>query len=151
MAFFDEIGKSISVAGQSAVKQAKDVAEISRISAAINENRSRIADINRRLGEQYFSLHAEDPEEGLAELVNEEKKIIAENKDLEEQVIQLRGQQKCPSCGTILSKEAQFCASCGTKIIPKGMKECPQCGKIMKEDSAFCTQCGFSFNQGKDF
>lgn len=145
MAFFDEIGKSISGAGQSAVKQAKDVAEITRISAAINENRSRIADINRQIGEQYYSLHTEDPEEELAELVNEERKILAENKDLEEQVIQLRGQQKCPSCGTILSKDALFCAACGTKIVPKGMKECPNCGKVMKEDSAFCTQCGFRF------
>ena len=62
MAFFDEIGKSISGAGQSAVKQAKDVAEITRISAAINENRSRIADINRQIGEQYYSLHTEDPD-----------------------------------------------------------------------------------------
>ena len=145
MAFFDEIGKSISGAGQSAVKQAKEVAEITRISAVINENRSRITDINKQLGEQYFSLHAEDPEDGLAELVNEEKRNISENEELQEQLIILRGQQKCPSCGTILSKDALFCASCGSKIVPKGMKECPQCGKMMKEDSAFCTQCGFAF------
>lgn len=146
MTFFDEIGKSISGAGQNAVRQAKDVAEITRLSAAISENRNRIADINRQIGEQYFSLHLDDPEEEFAEQIENEKRMIAESEELQDQLLQLKGQQKCPSCGAILSKDDVFCAACGSKIIPKGMKECPQCGKIMKEDSAFCTQCGFAFN-----
>ena len=146
MAFLDEIGKTISGAGQNAVKQAKEVTEISRLTAAINENRSNIAKINQQIGETYFSLHAVDPEKELVGYVEEELKIIAENEELQSQLLYLRGQQKCPECGAILSKDAFFCAACGSKIIPRGMKECPQCGKMIKKDSAFCTQCGFPFN-----
>lgn len=144
MAFLDDFGKSISGAGQTAVQQAKDVADITRLVALVNENKSRISTINRQIGEKYYELYREAAGAEFADLVRKETELLSENADLEEQLMLLRGQQKCPSCGTIISKDATFCSHCGQKIVSQGMKECPQCGKVIREDSAFCTQCGYA-------
>ena len=79
MAFFDELGKSISGAGQSAVKQAKDVADITRLSALLSENKSQISVINRQIGEKYFELFREAAGDEFTELVEKEKELLAEN------------------------------------------------------------------------
>ncbi len=147
MAFFDDLGKSITGASQTAVQQAKDVADITRLSALLSENKSRISLINRQIGEKYYELFREAAGEEFAELVGKETELLIENANLEEQLMLLRGQQKCPSCGTIISKEATFCSHCGQKIVSQGMKECPKCGKVIREDSAFCTQCGYAFGK----
>ena len=147
MAFFDELGKSISGAGQSAVKQAKDVADITRLSALLSENKSQISVINRQIGEKYFELFREAAGDEFTELVEKEKELLADNAGLEEQLMLLRGQKKCPSCGAIIGKDVMFCGNCGLKMIPQGMKECPECGKVLREDSAFCTQCGHAFDK----
>ena len=78
MAFFDELGKSISGAGQSAVKQAKDVADITRLSALLSENKSQISVINRQIGEKYFELFREAAGDEFTELVEKEKELLAE-------------------------------------------------------------------------
>lgn len=147
MAFLDDFGKSISGAGQTAVQQAKDVADITRLIALVNENKSRISTINRQIGEKYYELYREAAGAEFADLVRKETELLSENADLEEQLMLLRGQQKCPSCGTIISKDATFCSHCGQKIVSQGMKECPHCGKVIREDSAFCTQCGYAFGK----
>ena len=64
----------------------------------------------------------------------------------------------CPSCGTMISKDAVMCYACGTKI--EGAAEeapaekeapaegaedempCPSCGTMISNDAVMCYACG---------
>ena len=47
---------------------------------------------------------------------------------------------KCPQCGSRVSKRARFCSNCG-RGAPDGWVKCPQCGKWVGNDSKFCPHC----------
>lgn len=47
---------------------------------------------------------------------------------------------KCPDCGSSVSKRARFCSKCG-RGAPDGWFKCPQCGKWVGNDSKFCPHC----------
>ena len=47
---------------------------------------------------------------------------------------------KCPDCGSSVSKKARFCSKCG-RGAPDGWFKCPQCGNWVGNDSKFCPHC----------
>lgn len=47
---------------------------------------------------------------------------------------------KCPSCESLISKNAKFCSECGFKLPVE--KFCPNCGAKTLPDAKFCTECG---------
>ena len=47
---------------------------------------------------------------------------------------------KCPECGSSVSKKARFCSKCG-RGAPDGWFKCPQCGNWVGNDSKFCPHC----------
>ena len=47
---------------------------------------------------------------------------------------------KCPDCGSSVSKKARFCSKCG-RGAPDGWFKCPQCGNWIGNDSKFCPHC----------
>ncbi len=51
----------------------------------------------------------------------------------------------CPSCGSPIKVDQQFCGICGTKLTqaqaPAGLK-CPSCGSTVNAGQQFCGTCG---------
>lgn len=56
-------------------------------------------------------------------------------------------QTVCPTCGAVISAEAQFCRKCGAKIEKPSVQpaaqslKCPFCGAELKADDVFCQSC----------
>ena len=69
MAFFDELGKKISVTGQNVMQKAKGMADITSLKSQINEEQKKIDKYCQNLGHMYYELKQNDPEPQLAELV----------------------------------------------------------------------------------
>jgi ribosomal protein L40E len=46
---------------------------------------------------------------------------------------------KCSVCGTLNSTAAAFCRQCGLKL---GARECPKCQGALEPDAQFCSSCG---------
>ena len=72
-------------------------------------------------------------------------------KELQQQIIDIKGIVKCVNCGAEVDKSAAFCASCGTAIPKEAVveetqvledKTCPSCGTVIVGDSVFCGNCG---------
>ena len=57
MAFFDDLGKKLSQAGQSAVQKTKEVADIARLNSAIYDEEKRIDSNYLEIGKLYVALH----------------------------------------------------------------------------------------------
>ncbi len=49
--------------------------------------------------------------------------------------------ERCPNCGNPLSKDAQYCNSCGCPSATS-WSSCPQCSASVGGDSKFCWKCG---------
>lgn len=149
MAFFEQLGKKISDAGQGISQSTKNLAEISRLNSAIAEDKKHIAGYTAAIGESYYRRHRDDPMNEEPERINNINKLYAEIARYEDRIKELRGIGKCPNCGADVPNGAAFCNACGARQQPpKAMEtpvsgvECPNCHNIIPEGNRFCTNCG---------
>ncbi len=146
MAFFDDIGKKISEAGQGAVKKTQKMADSVKLNGLIGDEEKKIQELYARLGAAYYEKHREDAEE---EFVSYIREINETRKKLEEyklQQMKLKGNSLCPHCGAEISTKSTFCSSCGQPIPHEEPKPegpvCSNCGNVLEPGSLFCTYCG---------
>lgn len=116
MAFFDDLGKKISKAGQNAVQKGKELADIAKINSAVYDEEKKIDDNYREIGKLYFSLRGENPEVDFAAMIaaiHESESKIAEFK---QQIKDIKGVVCCEKCGAEVSNNAAFCSACGAPM-----------------------------------
>jgi len=67
--------------------------------------------------------------------------------NLDAQEILVKKESKiCPNCGYKNRPDANFCASCGTKLQKKIINNCPYCGFKIDREVNFCPNCGASLD-----
>ena len=151
MAFFDNLGKKISQAGQTAVQKTKEMADIAKLNSSISDEEKKIDNSYREIGKLYVSLHDEEHEAAFAELIagihDAEKKIS----EYQQQIKDIKGVICCEKCGAEVANNAAFCSACGapmpvvkpveTEAAEEGAK-CSKCGAALTPGMKFCTSCG---------
>lgn len=150
MAFFEQIGKHITEAGQNVSQQTKKMTEITRLNSMISEKEKKISELYGKIGEVYYEAHKSDTDLPEQALIDEVNTLQAELAQCAEKVKTLKGIMKCPNCGADIPADAAFCSVCGQKIAqeeaPKPeqpeQKTCPVCGQPLKEGNMFCMHCG---------
>ena len=150
MAFLEEFGKKVSQTSQDAIKKTKSVAESAKINSQISAENKIVWDNITKLGERYYELFRDEPDEKLSEIVDAIKNAQLKISEYELQLLKLKGIERCPSCGAQVNDSAAFCVSCGTKLpepvpvesAPPAEKFCKNCGKELDDDVAFCSGCG---------
>lgn len=148
MAFFDNLSKKLSDAGQNVSQQTKNLGEINRLNNLIAENRKGISQHCFELGKAFYQAHHEEEGVEFPELVGQISELLKGIEAAEETIKQLKGITKCPNCGTEVPAQSAFCPSCGTQIAVAAAKPrcCPGCGKEAPEGSSFCVYCGTKLN-----
>ena len=148
MAFFDNLSKKLSDAGQNVSQQTKNIGEINRLNGLIAENRKGISQRCFELGKAYYQAHSEEEDCEYAELVGQIRELLKGIEEAEESIKALKGITKCPGCGTEVSAQAAFCPNCGAQIAAQAAKprRCPGCGKEAPEGGSFCVYCGTRLN-----
>ena len=150
MAFFEQIGKKISNAGQSVAQQTKNFADVSQLNSAISEKEKKISRLFLNLGEMYYEIHKDDLESDHYEVIAEISRLYSEIEQDQEKIKKIKGVVKCPQCGADVLIDAAFCSSCGAKIGKNIVKEdhkesyrfCPVCHSVIDSDDSFCNHCG---------
>lgn len=150
MAFFDDLGKKLSQAGQTAVQKTKDLTDIARLNGLISDEERQINSNHCQIGRLYVSLHQEDYESDFAAMVNaiqeSERKISA----YRQQIQDIKGVVRCEKCGAEVGSNVAFCSTCGAPM-PKSAQvsinddaalKCSGCGAVIDESMSFCTSCG---------
>ncbi len=148
MAFFDNLSKKLSDAGQNVSQQTKNIGEINRLNGLIAENRKGISQRCFELGKAYYQAHGEEEDCEYAELVGQIRELLKGIEEAEASIKTLKGITKCPGCGTEVSAQAAFCPNCGAQIAAQAAKprRCPGCGKEAPEGGSFCVYCGTKLN-----
>lgn len=114
MAFFDKLGNTISAAGKDGINKAREWADTAKISVDIKEREGAIQKMYRELGKAYYHDHKEDENPDYDQIAAikaafEEIGELKANKD------EIRGIRRCPECGQIIPREANYCSNCGAK------------------------------------
>lgn len=116
MAFFNDLGKKLSQAGQATMQKTKEFADVAKLNSMISDEERRINQAYTEIGKLYFEHHANDSEEmftGLIQSIHEANEKIV---DLRNQAAEIKGVAKCPKCGAEVAKNAAFCGACGNPI-----------------------------------
>ncbi len=150
MAFFEEIGKKLSSAGQGVAQSTKNFADVTRLNGVISEKEKRIAQLQAAIGEAYYNNHKDDPDAEEKQSIDEINTLKKEIQQHQDEIQQIRGVTKCPKCGADVAITAGFCNVCGTQMPRQTVAEpvgeegtvCPNCHKAVAKGSAFCTNCG---------
>lgn len=162
MAFFDDLGKKISQAGQSTMQKTRDMADVAKINMQISDEEKKINDTYLQIGKLYTELHASDSEEAFQGMVQTIADAQGKIKEYQAQIQEIKGVVRCEKCGAEVSKEAAFCPACGMKmpeIVPEETekaeeegatqaaesvveKKCSNCGAVLGNDALFCSECG---------
>ncbi len=149
MAFFDEIGKKISQAGQTAVQKTKEMTDIARINSAIADEEKRINNNYFQIGKLYVAKHSTDFEEDFSGMITAVKESEEKIQNYRQQIQDAKGVVRCEKCGAEVSVGMAFCSSCGnampkqpTKTMDENSTKCLSCGAIVSKNMRFCTSCG---------
>lgn len=150
MAFFEDIGKKVSQTSQDAIKKTKALAETTKINGLISAEKRVIAENYGKIGEKYYELFSDSPEESLAVFIAAIKEANQQIEEYEDQIKKLKGIDSCPNCGAPAKEGALFCTSCGTKLetppaeekVELTIRVCGNCGSQVAEGALFCSECG---------
>lgn len=147
MAFFEELGKKLSDAGQSVAQQTKNFADVTQLNSAINDAEKKIAQFKNELGQLYYEAHKNDASAEGANIIAQINALYGEIQTTKEKINDIKGIVKCEKCGAEVPTGSAFCSSCGNKMevpvvtAPSG-NVCPKCGTVVAEGNAFCSNCG---------
>lgn len=158
MAFFEQLGKRLSDAGQGVAQQTKNLADVTRLNGAISDKERRITQLYQSIGQTYYQRHQDDAAPEFQAETEEIRRLLAEILRDQEEIKQIRGIVKCPECGADVPFQAAFCNSCGAKMTPgtplqgaaEGKRTCPTCGAVSGEGNLFCTNCGTRLEENRD-
>lgn len=156
MAFFEQLGKKLTDAGQGVAQQTKNFADVTRLNNEISTKEKRITQLYQVVGQAYYERHSDAPAPEHEKEVAEIKALFSEIGQFREEIKQIKGIVKCPNCGADVPLQAAFCNACGAKMgaaptqpaaPSENTKICPACGAASPRDNQFCTHCGVKFEQ----
>lgn len=151
MAFFDNVGKKLSQAGQGALQKTKDMADIARLNSLVADEEKRLNNNYYQIGKLYAQLHYMDFEDCFSSHILAIKSSLAKIDELKAEIQTLRAVAKCPNCGAEVSTSSMFCNACGTAMPnvadktvaqPADSVRCSSCGNFVNKNMKFCTSCG---------
>ena len=151
MAFFEQLGKTLTNAGQGVAQQTKNFTEITRLNGVISDKEKQIEQLYTIIGKAYYEAHKNDAFAESGESIQRINDLLAEIARHKEEIKQIKGVTPCPACGAEVPASSAFCPSCGGKIpqteaaptpVPEGCRPCPKCGAPVPNDNKFCNSCG---------
>ena len=140
MAFFNDLGKKITDTVDVVGKKTNEVVEIQKLRGQISSLERETAGCYEELGRILFEKyenHEELPEEAeaLCDTIAANMVLITE---YENEIADMKGQQKCPSCGAVVKNDMNFCPKCGAKVKEE---EEESCGCEEKEEAPEACGC----------
>ena len=151
MAFFDNVGKKLSQAGQGALQKTKEMADIARLNSLIADEEKRLNNNYYQIGKFYSQLHSADCEDCFTTYISAVNESLKKIDDLKAKLQVLRAVAKCPNCGAEVPTSSMFCNACGTAMPntanksiaqPADSVKCNNCGNFVNKNMKFCTSCG---------
>ncbi|MCI9508549.1 MAG: zinc ribbon domain-containing protein [Angelakisella sp.] len=156
MAFFEQLGKKITDAGQGVAQQTKNFTEVTRLNGLISDKERQIGQLYADIGRDYYNAHRNDAFPESSDAVREITGLLAEIVKYREEIKQIKGIAPCPACGGDVPVGSAFCPACGAKVpavqpvpqvAPENSRPCPSCGASVPKENRFCISCGAKMDE----
>ena len=115
MAFFDDFVQKVNKAAQTVSTKTKDNMEYSRLSSASKNLNNELDRLCTQIGRTYVDSDGQAIDE-LKALSEGARELMAQLEELERRKLQVRNQNRCPNCGSVMTLDMRFCSNCGTKM-----------------------------------
>lgn len=145
MAIFDSVKNKISTAGQTTVRKAMDLTEITKLQGTVSASQEQLRGLYAELGSQAYRIWKEEPLPEVEDKVREITGLLEKVERCRTRILALQDMKQCPQCGAKAEKDALFCSVCGCRLpaeAPAKAAFCTVCGAAVSEDALFCTVCG---------
>ena len=128
MGFMDEVAAFTKGVGQKAKGNYDIVAMNGKVTSLTKEIRS----VYTQIGEKYYAIHKDEPEEALTDLIDTVKSLEAQRAAIERQI----ENTKAATASVPLAAQGAPASANGENGF------CEKCGAPLPEDSVFCVRCG---------
>ena len=143
MELFEEVGQTLSRAGQGLAQKARDTAQVTKLKLAVSEDERAIEGIYLSIGKAYCrmceacspeQLPSEATSEPIASLLTSLRERKQQLLDKQQTIRVIQQVMICPKCGASCSAEGSFCTNCGASLqeAKAGVFSCPACGSKLK-------------------
>lgn len=115
MAFFEELGKTLSDTGKEVATKAKALTETIQLKTQISAERTKLEDAYAAIGKQFYETN-NAPEEAYAKAYEAVKASRERIAALEIELTQSEGTRICAECGAKVPKNTFYCGKCGAPV-----------------------------------
>ncbi len=116
MDFFNKAKEKITKTSSDVAKKAKDLTEIAKLNSQISSNESTIKATYAEIGKYVYENLRDDAPEEIAAKMAVIDNALAEIERLKNEILKVKGSQKCAQCGNEVDASVAFCPSCGNKM-----------------------------------
>lgn len=130
--------------------KAHDIAEVEKISRAIDEEQNKQIKLFDQIGRLYYNdMQGITDDNRYLPLFTDVIASLRLVEDYNKQIKDIKGLINCPNCSAEVPKDIPFCTFCGTKLkedkpqVQEAEKTvCKNCGAVLLDGVVFCTNCG---------
>ncbi|WP_394526729.1 zinc ribbon domain-containing protein [Lacrimispora sp. JR3] len=115
MAFFEELGKTLSDTGKEVATKAKALTETIQLKTQISAERTKLEEAYAAIGKQFYETNNE-PGEAYAKAYEAVKAGRQRIAALEIELSQSEGTRICAECGAKVPKNSFYCGKCGAPV-----------------------------------
>ena len=108
MAFFEQLGKTLTNAGQGVAQQTKNFTEITRLNGVISDKEKQIEQLYTIIGKAYYEAHKNDAFAESGDSIQRINDLLAEIARHKEEIKQIKGVTPCPACGAEVPASSAF-------------------------------------------
>lgn len=116
MDFLNKAKEKLTKTSSDVAKKAKDLTEIAKLNSQISSNESTIKATYAEIGKYVYENLREDAPEEIAAKMAVIDNALAEIERLKNEILKVKGSQKCTQCGNEVDASVAFCPSCGNKM-----------------------------------
>lgn len=112
MDFFERISDTAFAIGKEVSDKARDFGEQAKLQYEIRTREGYLDELYQELGKKYYAEHKDDEGADFSEIDG----LLKELDEMREELMQRKGAEKCPKCGSFIEADADYCSKCGTQL-----------------------------------
>lgn len=146
MAFLDDLSKKLTEVGQATVSKTKEIAEMTKYTTSIREEKKKLESFYTELGTYFYNNNKDSVDETYKEHFEQITKSLEKIEELQEQLNSIKEIQNIEEneASASTSVEVENNDAVEETVEDNQAKEgyCKKCGAKLISDGSFCTKCG---------
>lgn len=125
MGFLDKAMEAANAFSKEISSRARVVSSISKLQSQVASEEQKIKNTYSQIGMLYYEANKGKADAEFAEQCSQITTSGELIDSLKKEIEKLKGLQRCPNCGAVVSINSAFCSSCGTRLPNRAATEEP--------------------------